>query len=148
MSHIAHFLLIVFGWSSQHGDTWIHNHHRLKWHLPLQVSVLKPKTAKTLFFLNTLHLHGRDMATPPLKYAIYCAPTLRPYKVVTHCENSYQLKVNITIFFFQTTEYNERPLENHILHQYTSLPWAASNIKVCLEVTGSVRPINEQGAVI
>lgn len=87
------------------------------------------------------------MEAASLKYAIYFTLTLKNYKVVTHCENSQQLKVNIAIFF-QTTEYNERALKNHILHQYISLQWAGSNIKVCLEVTEIECPINEQGAII
>lgn len=87
------------------------------------------------------------MEAASLKYAIYFAPTLRNYKVVNRCENSHQLQVNIAIFF-QTTEYNERALKNHILHQYTSLQWAGSNIKVCLEVSEIAHPVNEQGAVI
>lgn len=88
------------------------------------------------------------MATASLKYAIYFAPTLRNYKVVTHCENSHQLKVNIAIFF-QTTEYNERPLEKKSRTSPIYLiTMSRLKYKVCLEVTEIVCPINEHGAVI
>lgn len=79
--------------------TWIHNHLRLKWHLLLQVSVLEKKRNRAHLFPHIFYLFYSDMEAASLKYAIYFAPTLRNYKVVTHCENSHQLKVNIAIFF-------------------------------------------------